>query len=96
MLLFSLLLLGVGVLILLCLLTHQNRKIRGSAGAALSILSVVTFGVFLYAYYISGGPDAGQEWMQIFFPGLVFMGLFTVGILGIVSAFWSIKLYKEV
>lgn len=79
--------LGLANLTLLCLLSHKSRKIRGLSGCLLSLFSVATFVVFLRAYAVSGGPDAGKEWMQIFFPGLVFLALFTAGVIGVVSAF---------
>lgn len=77
---------GLAMLTLFCFVFHKNHTVRGVSGALLSLFSVILFAVFLNAYYASGGPDAGKEWMQIFFPGFILMVLFAAGGIGLASA----------
>lgn len=56
----------------------------------MSLLSLVAMILFLYVQKVNGNPDSGKEFVQLYFPIMVFMAFAATGII------CSIKLSKEV
>lgn len=84
MLLFNLALCGIIVLLSLVLLISMAMKWRRAGqiiGMLMSLLSVFAMILFLSIQRASGNPDAGREFIQIYFPVMVFMAFAVTGVI---------------
>lgn len=61
------------------------EKVRLIIGIMMSIISAIAMVLFIYAQRINGNPDAGMEFIQFYFPLLVFVFFMAIGILPVVN-----------
>jgi len=91
----TILLCGVIVFLFLVLLLSillKWNKARLITGILMSITSIITMILFIDIQISNGNPDAGMEFVQFYFPILVFLGFTTVGIFSTVKlAKWNIN-----
>ena len=59
-------------LILIISVLFNWRKVRLITGILMSITSAISMALFIYVQKSNGNPDAGMEFIQFYFPLLVF------------------------
>ncbi len=73
-------------IILLISILFKWKRARLITGAIMSITSVISMALFIYVQKANGNPDAGMEFIQFYFPILVFTFFIAAGLLSSVKA----------
>ena len=66
----------------------KMKRARLITGALMSVISLATMAIFIYTQKSNGNPDVGKEFVQFYFPILVFICFAAIGVLS------TIKLIK--
>lgn len=73
---------AANVLMLACLAESvfgRNLLLRTICGGLTSVLSGASAGLLVYLYSLSGGPDAGRRFLQLYLPVAVYALIFICG-----------------
>lgn len=73
---------AANVLMLACLAESvfgRNLLLRTICGGLTSVLSGASAGLLVYLYGISGGPDAGRSFLQLYLPVASYALIFISG-----------------